>query len=415
MKGGIGVSKENHTLGFNHYLFLWFGAAVSIAEILTGGLLAPLGFQSGVAAIVLGHIVGTAILVLGGMIGTQERIPALVSTRISFGQYGSYLFSVLNVLQLVGWTAVMIIAAARSANEISKLLWNIDQMSLWSIGIGGLVLLWIVLGRDTGLKKVNMLAVLLLMGITMLLSTVVFKDSTLLTVVPDGEMSFGQAVELSVIMPLSWLPLIADYTRFAKSKQSAAWGSGIGYFVGSCWMYIIGLGAAIVAGNPDPSAMMLAANLGLSALGIVILATVTTTFLDAYSAGVSFTNIFPRLKEKQIAVVMTIIGTIAALWFDIEQYENFLLAIGSVFAPLFAVLLTEYFIVKNRSLENRLLVNWGALAVWAAGVALYYQFIKLDLVLGATVPVMLITGLLYRIIWGYTQSWKSCKKYPLAS
>lgn len=409
------MSKENHTLGFNHYLFLWFGAAVSIAEIVTGGLLAPLGFKNGVAAIVLGHIVGTVILVLGGMIGTQERIPALVSTRISFGQYGSYLFSVLNVLQLLGWTAVMIIAAARSANEISKLLWNIDRMSLWSIGIGGLVLLWIVLGREKGLKKANMLAVLLLLGITMVLSTVVFKDSTLLTAIPAGEMSFGQAVELSVIMPLSWLPLIADYTRFAKNKQSAAWGSGIGYFVGSCWMYIIGLSAAIIAGNPDPSAMMLAANLGLSALGIVILATVTTTFLDAYSAGVSFTNIFPRFKEKQIAVVMTVVGTAAALWFDIEQYETFLLAIGSVFAPLFAVLLTEYFIVRNRSLEDRLLVNWSALIVWAVGVVLYYQFIKLDLVLGATVPVMLITGLLYRIIWGYTKQWKYCKKYPLAS
>jgi putative hydroxymethylpyrimidine transporter CytX len=409
------MAKDHHTLGFNHYLFLWFGAAVSIAEILTGGLLAPLGFQSGVAAIVLGHLVGTVILVLGGIIGTQERIPALVSTRISFGEYGSYLFSALNVLQLVGWTAVMIIAAARSANEISKLLWGIDQLTFWSIGIGGLVLLWIALGRERGLKKVNMLAVLLLLGITILLSKVVFQDSSLLNAVPAGDMSFGQAVELSVIMPLSWLPLIADYTRFANNRKSAAWGSGLGYFAGSCWMYIIGLGAAIIAGNPEPSAMMLAANLGLSALGIVILATVTTTFLDAYSAGVSFANIFPNLNEKQVALVMTVIGTIAALWFDIEQYENFLLAIGSVFAPLFAVLLTDYFIVKNRSVEERILVNWGALLIWALGVVLYYQFIKLDLVLGATIPVMLITGLLYRIVWGYMKQWKYCKKYPLAS
>ncbi len=407
--------KENHTLGFNHYLFLWFGAAVSIAEILTGGLLAPLGFQNGVAAILLGHVAGTIILVLGGLIGTKERIPALVSTRISFGQYGSYLFSALNVLQLVGWTAVMIIAAARSANGISKLLWGVDQLSLWSLGIGGLVILWIALGRERGLKKVNMLAVVLLLGITILLSQVVFKDSSLLAVVPAGGMSFGQAVELSVIMPLSWLPLIADYTRFAKSKKSAAWGSGLGYFAGSCWMYIIGLGAAIITGNPEPSAMMLAANLGLSALGIVILATVTTTFLDAYSAGVSFANIFPKFNEKHVALVMTVIGTVVALWFDIEQYENFLIAIGSVFAPLFAVLLTEYFIVKNRTLQDNLLVNWGALMVWSLGVVMYYQFIKLDLVLGATIPVMLITGLLYRILWRYIKQWKYCKKYPLVS
>jgi len=409
------MSNENHVLGFNHYLFLWFGAAVSIAEILTGGLLAPLGFYSGVAAIMIGHVVGTGILVLGGVIGTQERIPALVSTRISFGEYGSYLFSVLNVLQLVGWTAVMIIAAARSANEISKLLWGLDQLSVWTIGIGGLVLVWIALGREGGLKKANMVAVFLLLGITIVLSTVVFNNNTALTAPPAGGLSFGQAVELSVIMPLSWLPLIADYTRFAKNNKSAAWGSGLGYFAGSCWMYIIGLGAAIAAGNAEPSAMMLAANLGLSALGIVILATVTTTFLDAYSAGVSFANIFPKLNEKRVALVMTVIGTMAALWFNIEQYENFLLAIGSVFAPLFAILLTEYFIIKNRKVQAKILINWGALLIWALGVGLYYQFIKLDFVLGATIPVMMITALLYKVTWGVTKQWKYCKKYQIAS
>ncbi len=407
--------SEKGALGFSHYLFLWFGAAISIAEILTGGLLAPLGFQGGVAAIVLGHLAGTGILVLAGLIGTQERIPSLVSTRISFGTYGSYLFSVLNVLQLVGWTAVMIITAARSANEVTKLLWGVDQLTNWSIGIGGLVFLWIVLGREGGMKKANMVAVFLLLGITTVLSTVVFKDSTALAAPPAGGLSFGQAVELSVIMPLSWLPLIADYTRFSKNNQGAAWGSGLGYFAGSCWMYILGLGAAIIAGDPEPSAMLLAANLGLSALGIIVLATVTTTFLDAYSAGVSFANIFPRFHEKPVALVMTVIGTILALWFSIEQYENFLLAIGSVFAPLFAVLLTEYFIIKNRQVQDKVLINWSALIVWALGVVLYYQFVELDFVLGATIPVMLITALVHKIVWGYTREWKYCKKYPLAS
>lgn len=392
------LNGKNNTLGFNHYLFLWFGAAVSIAEILTGGLLAPLGFQTGLVAIISGHLVGTIILVLGGIIGTQERIASIVSTRISFGIYGSYLFSILNILQLVGWTAVMIIAAARSANEISKMLWGMDHLSLWSIGIGGLVLVWIGLGREGGLKKLNMVAVFLLFGITLVLSHVVFQDSTALSAPAVGGMSFGEGLELSVIMPLSWLPLIADYTRFAKKTNSAALGSGLGYFIGSSWMYIIGLGAAIVAGNPEPSAMMLAANLGLSALGIVILATVTTTFLDAYSAGVSFSNIFSDFNEKNVALVMTVIGTLLALWLDIEQYETFLIAIGSVFAPLFAVLLTEYFILQNRQVRSSVLINWGALCVWAIGVGLYYQFMEMQFFLGATIPVMIITALLYILL-----------------
>ena len=403
------MNENTNTLNFNNYLFLWFGAAVSIAEIMTGGLLAPLGFQSGMVAIIIGHVVGTILLVLAGLIGAQERIPALVSTRISFGTYGSYLFSVLNVLQLVGWTAVMIIAAARSANEITKVMWGMDHLQLWSIAIGGLVLLWIALGREGGLKKVNMVAVFLLFGVTIVLSTVVFKDASVFNAPPAGGLSFGEALELSVIMPLSWLPLIADYTRFAKSKKSSALGSGIGYFVGSCWMYTIGLGAAIVAGDSEPSTMMLAANMGLTALGVVILSTVTTTFLDAYSAGVSFANIFPKLNEKRVAIIMTLIGILLALWVDIENYVNFLIAIGSVFAPLFAILLTEYFILTNRQVQPNMLVNWAAVGVWALGVILYYQFITMEFVLGATIPVMLITALLYKIIWGYTKEWKYCK------
>ncbi len=400
------MNKANNNISMLSFFTLWFGASVSIAEILTGGLLAPLGFRTGLTAIIIGHLIGTTILVLGGIIGTEERLPSIMSTGISFGKYGAYLFSILNVLQLIGWTAVMIISGARSVNEISKALWSYDSINLWSIIIGGLICLWILFGKN-GWKKLNMAAVTLLFLLTILLSTVVFKNSELFTKTSAGAISFGSAIELNVIMPLSWLPLIADYTRFAKRKRDGVIGSFLGYFIGSSWMYMIGLGAAIVAGNADPGAMMLAANLGLTALGIVILSTVTTTFLDANSAGVTFLNLFPKLSERKAALAMGIIGTLIAIAAPIEQYQNFLYAIGSVFAPLFAILLTDYFIIrKNRRLQGGLLVNWGAVLVWAAGVALYYQFIKIDFVLGATVPVMVITGTIYTLSWRLTEKWK---------
>lgn len=404
------MSKANNNLTLLSFFTLWFGAAISIAEILTGGLLAPLGFKNGLAAIIIGHITGTAILVLGGIIGTEERLPSIMSTGISFGKYGAYLFSIFNVLQLIGWTAVMIISGARSVNEITKALWSYNNIYLWSIIIGGLICLWIFFGKN-GWKKLNMIAATLLFLLTIVLSTVVFKNSELLSKGSTNIMSFGSAIELNVIMPLSWLPLIADYTRFARRKRDGVIGSFLGYFIGSTWMYTIGLGAAIVAGNPDPGAMMLAANLGFTALGIIILSTVTTTYLDAYSAGVTFLNIFPKLNERKAALVMSIIGTIIAVIMPIEQYENFLYAIGSVFAPLFAILLTDYFIIKkNRKLQEGLLVNWGAAVVWVIGVIMYYQFIKLDFVLGATVPVMVITGLIYCLTWRLTKNWRLLEK-----
>jgi len=245
--------------------------------------------------------------------------------------------------------------------------------------------------------------------LTIILSTIIFSNHELFTKQVVGDMSFGFGIELAVIMPLSWLPLISDYTRFAKSRRDGAWGSWLGYFFGSSWMYIIGLGAAIIASDADPAAMLLAANLGIVALGIIVLATVTTTFLDAYSAGVTFLNIFPKLNEKTVALVMTGIGTGLAIIVNIEQYEHFLYAIGSVFAPLFAILLTDYFLLKNKKIQPELLINWGTLLLCAVGTALYYRFIKLDFVLGSTIPVMLIISILHSITWRLTAKWKYVK------
>ena len=271
-------------------------------------------------------------------------------------------------------------------------------------------MVWVWLGKDSGWKKANHIAVILLFLLTMVLSVIIFRNHELFSKLGAGDMAFGSALELAVVMPLSWLPLISDYTRFAKTKRGGAWGSWLGYFFGSSWMYMIGLGAAIISSNPDPSAMLLSVNLGIVALGIIVLATVTTTFLDAYSAGVTFLNIFPKLNEKSVALVMTAIGTGLAIIVNIEQYENFLYVIGSVFAPLFAILLTDYFLLKNKKIQAELLVNWGTLALCALGTILYYQFIKLDFVLGATIPVMMLISIIHLTTRRLTVKWKYVKK-----
>ncbi|MGH4121092.1 putative hydroxymethylpyrimidine transporter CytX [Clostridium sp.] len=402
--------NDSEKLGFWTFVFLWFGAAVSAAEILTGGLIAPLGFKMGIIVIILGHTIGTGILVMGGIIGTREKVPSMTSTNISFGVYSTYLFSILNVLQLIGWTAIMIKVAANSVNLIAQSLWNFDNVLVCILVIGIFTIMWLYFGNK-GMKKLNITAVALLFILTLVLGVIIFKDKALLTKASTGEISFGGALELSIIMPLSWLPLIADYTRFAKSEKEGAFGSFIGYFLGSSWMFIIGLGAVIVSNNSDPSAIMLAANLGITALGIVVLSTVTTTFLDVYSAGVSFLNIVPKFSEKKVGIIMAIIGTLVAVIFPMGNYEGFLYAIGSVFAPLFAILITDYFVIKkNTKVQASVLINFGAIIVWIIGIVIYYSFIKLDFILGATMPVMVLTGFIYAISWRMMSKWKLIKK-----
>ncbi len=201
--------------------------------------------------------------------------------KYGFGQKGSLLFSVLNVLQLVGWTAIMIYDGALAANGVVR-----TGRWAWCLVIGILIILWIMIGI-TNLGKVNAFAMTALFILTLILCKVIFFDSGAIGMAADDSMTFGAAVELSVAMPLSWLPLIGDYTREAREPVKATAASAIVYGLVSCWMYVIGMGAAIYTGEYDIAQIMLKAGLGIAGLLIVVFSTVTTTFLDAYSAGIS--------------------------------------------------------------------------------------------------------------------------------
>ena len=363
---------------------IWFGAGVSIAEILTGTYFAPLGMGKGILAIVIGHVIGCALFFFAGLIGGRTGLSAMETVKLSFGKKGGLLFALLNVLQLVGWTAIMIYDGALATNGIFE-----TGAWVWCLVIGALILLWILIGI-TNLGLVNKIAMAALFILTLVLCKVIFFDGTPGDASAFGEaMSFGAAVELAVAMPLSWLPLISDYTREAEKPFRATLASTLTYGLVSCWMYIIGMGAAIYTGEGDIALIMVKAGLGVAALVILILSTVTTTFLDAWSAGISSESLSKRLSGKWVAVVVTVIGTAAAILFPMDDITDFLYLIGSVFAPMIAVQLADNFILKRSSFG--LAFDWVNLAVWLAGFALYRWLMTMDIPVGSTLPDMLLT------------------------
>ena len=376
--------KENKTSTFSNGL-IWFGAAVSIAEILTGTLFAPLGVAKGIAAIIIGHIIGCLLLFFAGVIGGKTEKSSMECVKISFGQKGSLIFSVLNVLQLIGWTAVMIVSGAAAADSIL----NIGGMWVWSIVIGILIIIWILIGIKN-LGKLNIVAMSALFILTLILSFVVLNGENNTPV--SEALSFGAALELSIAMPLSWLPLISDYTRNAKKPVAATAASSIVYFLVSSWMYFIGMGAAICTGESDVATIMLKSGLGFAALIIILLSTVTTTFLDAYSGGVSSVSISSKIKEKPAAIIICIIGMLLAIFTPITQFENFLYLIGSVFAPMISLQIVDYFIIKKDSSAKQ--ADWLNLIIWVIGFIVYRLFMKIDIPIGSTLPAMVITALL---------------------
>ncbi|MCI7738093.1 MAG: putative hydroxymethylpyrimidine transporter CytX [Lachnospiraceae bacterium] len=369
---------------------IWFGAGVSIAEILTGTYLAPLGFSKGLMAIILGHIIGCLMLFLAGVIGGKARRSAMETVKMSFGQKGSLLFSVLNVLQLVGWTAIMIYDGALAADGVVT-----AGRWIWCLVIGALIILWIMIGI-TNLGKVNVFAMTALFILTLILCKVIFFNGGVVGMAADDSMTFGAAVELSVAMPLSWLPLISDYTREAKEPVKATAASAIVYGVVSSWMYVIGMGAAIYTGEYDIAQIMLKAGLGIVGLLIIIFSTVTTTFLDAWSAGISSESIVAKLKGKHVAVAVTVIGTIAAIIYPMDNITDFLYLIGSVFAPMIAIQIADFFILKKDTSERE--VNVANLVVWVVGFVAYRYLMNVDIPIGNTLPDMVITIVLCIIV-----------------
>lgn len=385
--------KKEKTSVFSNGL-IWFGAAVSIAEILTGTLIAPLGFGKGLAAIVLGHVIGCALMYFAGLIGAETEKSSMETVKLSFGGKGSLLFSGLNVLQLVGWTAIMIVSGAAAAQSIADL----GGQWIWCLLIGGLIILWVLIGIKN-LGKINVVAMTALFALTVVLSVTVFRGGAG-TFSGGGSLSFGAAVELSVAMPLSWLPLISDYTRTAEKKKAATLASAGVYFLGSCWMYAIGMGAALFTGESDVALIMVKAGLGIAGLLIVVFSTVTTTFLDAYSAGVSSVSISPKINEKWAAVSVGLLGTALAIFAPVSRFESFLYLIGSVFAPMVAILITDHFILKKDCPDKAFC--WSNLVLWAVGFAVYRLFMGIDLPLGSTLPVMAIVSALTIIVNKFT-------------
>ena len=361
---------------------IWFGAAVSIAEILTGTYFASLGFLKGLLAIVLGHLVGCILLFLAGMIGAKTQKSAMDTVKISFGTKGGIFFAILNILQLFGWTGIMIYDGASATQGILP-----TGHFIWCMVIGGLILVWILIGIKN-LGKLNAIAMSALFLMTIILSFIIFKGGIEFDKVDNG-MSFGAAMELSIAMPLSWLPLISDYTKEAKEPVKATAASSIVYGFVSIWMYIIGMSAALFTMESDIAKILLKAGLGIMGLFIVVLSTVTTTFLDVYSAGVSTESIFYKIKSKWVAVAVTVIGTLGAIVLPMDDITGFLYLIGSVFAPMIAIQIADFFILKISN--DKKLFSIKNIIIWVTGFIIYRILMKFDTPIGSTIPSMLIT------------------------
>ena len=412
------ITTAERNLGGVDYFLLWAGVAISLAEIWAGGFLSPMGFWMGFWAIVIGHVIGNTFMALGGVIGSDHGIMSMVSVRPSFGIRGSNLPAVLNIIQLIGWASIMLIIGGRAGAMLGKPIGGFmasDKFWIVTIGLGTLI--WALYTGKSIWKIMQKTAVIALLLTVILMTWVSVKEfgSGVLGVKPaPAAMPFMIGLDLVIAMPISWMPLVADYTRFSKRTAPAFWNTWWGYFLISSWMYVLGLMATLVTGETDPGALILQImgriGLAVPALILVVFSSITSDFPDIYSATCSMLNISRKIGAKTIMWIAGILSILVALVFPMEQYENFLFFIGAMFVPLFGVVLTDYFLIRARNLDTEEIYKVGgeywyfrgfnltAIASWAIGFVVYEIIAIMKYSIGGSLPSLISAGLVYYLL-----------------
>jgi len=317
------------------YGFIWLGAAISMAEIEAGLYCAgqPL-------AVISGHLLGGVLLYFAGLMGARLRQNGMECTRNVFGSWGMRFFAIANILQLIGWTAVMLSQGAAAAHAL------LPSVPSWepSLILGSLVILWVFIGLRS-FSWIAAMTMLILLSLTVLLSVRITSIPHCAVPLPSAT-SFWEVFELSMAMPLSWLPLIADYTKDAIAPRTASAASTIIYSAGSLWMYFLGIGLASIQASTLAEGIQLA-NIGLWGLLVIIFSTVTTTYLDTYSGGESIKSILHKIPPKIAAVGVCLLGLLLSIAGIMERYTNFLYMISSLFLPMAVAMLAEQFLFHH--------------------------------------------------------------------
>jgi nucleobase:cation symporter-1, NCS1 family len=378
------VPGRLRVLTFADSLLLWSNLSVSLLVIVAGALLVPaLSLPRALLAILVGAVIGNALLGVAAFIGADGRVPGMVLLRAPLGRRGSYLPTVLNVVQNLGWSVFELIIIATAAAALSRRLFGFEGKWAWTILFGAVSLALGLLGPIGFVRRyLRKFATYALLAATAYLTWWVLAKAHLEAYwrAPGkgGFPAFGQAVDLVIGSVVSWTPLAADYTRFARDRRSAGLGAGIGYFVPTLWMFALGALLILARGLDDPQAIPTAVAAG-GAVALLALLAITVdesekAFADIYSTAVSIQNLVPGLSQRLLITLVTAAATLGALLIDLASYQDFLFLLGSFFVPLFGVLLADWLAAGRRyriDFFSGPAVRWGQLAAWLAGFALY--------------------------------------------
>ncbi len=379
------VPDRLRVFGLFDSLLLWGNLSVSLLVIVAGALLVPaLSLPKALLAILIGALAGNLLLGLAAMIGADGRVPGMVLLRAPLGRRGSYLPTVLNVAQNLGWSIFELIIIATAAAALSQRLFGFEAKWLWALVFGAVSLGLGLLGPIGFVRRyLRKFATYALLLSTAYLTWWVLQKAHVhrFWSAPGkgGFPSFGQGVDLVIGSVVSWSPLAADYTRFSRNRRSAFFGAGIGYFVPTLWVFALGAFLLLARNLTDVAAIPTAVAAG-GAVALISLFAITVdesekAFADIYSTAVSIQNLLPGVSQRLLISLVSAVATAGAIVINLSSYENFLFLLGSFFVPLFGVLLADWLIAgahyEGRDFFEGPAFRVDQLLAWLVGFGLY--------------------------------------------
>ncbi|WP_249678157.1 putative hydroxymethylpyrimidine transporter CytX [Pseudomonas abieticivorans] len=406
----LAVPTSQRVFGARDLFSLWFSLGIGLMVLQTGALLAPgLGLSGSLLAIFLGTAVGVLLLAAVGVIGSDTGLSAMAALKLTLGSYGASVPAILNLLQLIGWGAFEIIVMRDAASLLGARAFSESSLwanpMVWTLLFGALATLLAVSGPLTFVRQIlRKWGIWLLLAACLWLTWNLFAKADLAALwarAGDGSMAFAVGFDIAIAMPLSWLPLIADYSRFGRAAKGVFGGTVVGFFIGNFWLMSLGVAYTLAfAPSGDVNALLIAlagAGMGIPLL-LILLDESENAFADIHSAAVS-TGLLIKLKVEHLALIIGVVCTLIACFSPLAQYQNFLLLIGSVFAPLFGVVLVDHFILRKRSAQvQQVPLRWTALLAWLGGISTYHLLANLYPEVGATLPSLLLAGVLQYVL-----------------
>ncbi|MBG6072175.1 MULTISPECIES: cytosine permease [unclassified Polaromonas] len=392
--------------GWRDHAALWLSLGVGLLVMQIGAYLVPaLGTQAALMVIVFGSVLGAGLLAWTAKIGCDSGLSSAGLMHATYGSSFARLPVLLNIVQLIGWTTFELVvmrdgtvAIARQSGGFSASLWPVLATILW-----GAVLLALLSGSMVKLvrKFIGRYGLPLIFASLVWLSWQFLSKasaqglSEIWNRTGNGSMSSLSALDLVIAMPVSWLPLVADFARHGRNGNSALRGTWLGYAVANMWCYSLGLLVALTTPSTDLVAALLLAQGGLIALGLILIDEVDNAYGDVYSGSVAGHSLQPRWSVRRWGMSLAIVCTALALVLPIHSLEPFLLMLSSVFVPLYGVILARLAGQPNVvQLMTQRKVDTSAVVIWLLGVACYHLFAQFSPQWGSALPTLVLTFVL---------------------